>query len=260
MDDDMEMTPKAVLQPRKPGENLKVAKVVLRRRELNLKAAADRAAQFAKLRRQRKEYKKGALNLISPEKLVKQSLTKRRDHIRQKNVFKKKKPNAAKCSSKVLAVVHNGRAVAGAEIKKTMRQLGLKKHQVQFYANNDDVLRKLWVLKPWVFWGPPKFKTIFNLIHKKMCWKDPAKPKERIPLSDNSMIETALGDLGIICTEDLAHTLHTGSKHFDKVRERLWPVQLDDHRKANGMIRAKYYAKGDIGKDINVRLEKVIGE
>jgi len=38
---------RAVLQPRNPGESLKVAETVLKRRERNLKAASEKAAAIA---------------------------------------------------------------------------------------------------------------------------------------------------------------------------------------------------------------------
>ena len=63
-------TGKSILRPKNPGENLKVAVTVLRRRDRNLKAAAERAAKIVKKKRQTARSKK--LNLVRAESLVKQ--------------------------------------------------------------------------------------------------------------------------------------------------------------------------------------------
>ena len=43
--------------------------------------------------------------------------------------------------------------------------------------------------------------------------------KERIPLTDNSIIENVLGDLNIICIEDIVHEIYTVGGNFKQVRD-----------------------------------------
>lgn len=44
--------------------------------------------------------------------------------------------------------------------------------------------------------------------------------KQRIPLSDNSVIETALKQYDILCVEDLVHEIFTAGPNFKQVRFR----------------------------------------
>jgi len=257
MDDDPQ---KAVLQPRNPGESIKVAETVLKRRDRNLKAASDRAAQIARIRNNKKEYKKGKLKIIRAEKLVKDCRNRLNDRRRLKNCGKK--PLGKKGKGRIIAAVRNGRIGTSEEAKVTLRELGLTgRNSLVFLPNTDDSATKLRKAKPYTFYGPPTFKMVFDLIHKRASFKDPEQPKERKALSDNVLIEKHLGDLGVLCTEDLAHVIHTRSKQFEKVSERLWPIRLNDAKKVTGsMMNEKYFTTGNIGEGINNKLVKLLGE
>ncbi|OLP86213.1 Protein disulfide-isomerase-like protein EhSep2 [Symbiodinium microadriaticum] len=61
---------KAKIQPRRPGETIKVAETVLRRRDRNLKAQAKRAEQIQQQKKKAK-HTKGKLRIIKAEKLIK---------------------------------------------------------------------------------------------------------------------------------------------------------------------------------------------
>merc|ERR1712072_1172184 len=117
-----------------------------------------------------------------------------------------------------------------------MGAIGLgKRHTLVFLPNTEDVARQLRIAKPYAFWGVPTFKMVCNLIHKRAAFRDPENPRERTALSDNVLIEKHLGDLGVLCTEDLAHVLHTGGKAFKDVNQRLVPVSLGNAKTASGM-------------------------
>jgi len=250
---------KVTLQPRRPGESVKVAETVLKRRDRNLQAAAQRAAAVAKVRRNQKEYKKGKLRIVRAEKLVKNARIRQADRRRLMNGKKKKVPQAPR--GRTLAVVRNGRLGGMREVKKTMKALGInKRHTLVFLPNTEDTVTSLNVCKPFLFWGRPSFKTVFNVVHKKVVFRDPDAPKGRTILSDNTLIEKHLGDLGVLCTEDLAHTLHTNGKAFREVSDRLWPVPLGDAKKANGMVHDKKFTFGDLSGAIDMKLSKLLGE
>lgn len=132
---------KVVLRPRRPGENIKVAETVLKRRDRNLKAAAQRAEQVARIRKSQKEYKKGKLNIIRAEKLVKNSRTRIMDAHRLKTQEKKKKPKLQQ--GHVVSIGRNGRLGGTREVKKALRELGLaKRHTMVFQLNNEDTSKK----------------------------------------------------------------------------------------------------------------------
>jgi len=253
---------KAVLRPRRPGESIKVAETVLKRRDRNLKAAAERAKQIANIRRNQKDWKKGgSLKIITAGKLVKDSLIRANDRRRLKNNHKKKKPKPY--NGKVLAVVRNGRMGGSGEVKKTLREVGLtRRHSMVFRPNTEEILRDLHTCKPFLFWGAPNFKAVLNIVHKRALFRNPEAEHGKTVLSDNVLIEKHLGDLGILCTEDLAHVIHGGfkSKYFKEVTDRLWPVPLGDARKSSGMVHDKKFTMGDLQRDINDKLAKLIGE
>mmetsp|Transcript_1959 Transcript_1959/g.4470 ORF Transcript_1959/g.4470 Transcript_1959/m.4470 type:complete len:262 (-) Transcript_1959:250-1035(-) len=252
-------TGKAVIRPRRPGENIKVAETVLKRRDRNLKDKAERAAQVARIRQQQKQFKKGKLKIIRAEKLVKNCLTRDNDRKRLKNMPKKKKPKPWK--GKVLAVARNGRMGGSKEVKLCLKELGLRmRHTLVFQQNNEETLQKLNTCKPFVFWGPPSFKAVFNLVHKKALFRDPDAEGGKTALSDNVLIEKHLGDLGVLCTEDLAHVVHNATKHFSEVTARLWPVPIGDAKKARGLVHDKKFTYGDQQRAINLKLEKLLGE
>lgn len=50
--------------------------------------------------------------------------------------------------------------------------------------------------------------------------------KSRIPLTDNGVVEGALGGHGIICVEDLVHEIFTAGPAFKQANNFLWPFKL----------------------------------
>lgn len=250
---------KAVLRPRNPGESIKVAETVLKRRDRNLKAAADRAAQIARIKVQKKEYKKGKLNIIRAERLVKNSRNRQGDRRRLLNVEKKPLPKINK--GRILAAVRNGRMGGSKEAKATLRNLGLKnRHSLVFLPNDKGSSKTLRRVKPFAFWGPVSFKVVENLIHKRAAFRDPSQPDVRTALSDNVLIEKHLGDLGVLCTEDLAHAIATKSKLFEQVNARLWPIPLGDAKKAGKLVHDRNFTFGDLREGMADKIEELLGE
>lgn len=259
--DEGENTAKAVLRPRNPGESIKVAETVLRRRDRNIKAAAERAAQLAKVKSKKQDYKKGKIRIIRAEKFVKNALLRQADRRRIRRLEIKKPNPKPTTGGKVVAVARNGRLGGSHEVKQALKAMGLaQRNTLVFLANTEETEKKLQLCRPFAYWGKPSFKVLFNLIHKKAMFKDPEAPTERVMLSDNVLIEKHLGDLGVLCTEDLAHVLHTRPPHFEQVVARLWPIQIGETRKSNGMVRDEKWIFGALGPTMNLKLQKLIGE
>ena len=87
------------------------------------------------------------------------------------------------------------------------------------YTTSSD-LRKV---EPYIMFGYPNLKTVRELIYKRGYGK---VNKQRIPLTDNAVIEKVLGDKGIICIEDLIHEIYTCGPHFKECANFLWPFKL----------------------------------
>ncbi len=71
----------------------------------------------------------------------------------------------------------------------------------------------------------PSLKTIRELIYKRGYGK---VNHQRTRLTDNSIIETALGKFGLICVEDLIHEIYTQGPHFKEAANFLWPFKLNN--------------------------------
>jgi len=74
-------------------------------------------------------------------------------------------------------------------------------------------------VEPFITYGYPSRKTISNLIYKRGFAKISA---QRIPLTNNKLIEDNLGKFGIICIEDLIHEIVTCGPHFKQANNFLW--------------------------------------
>lgn len=97
-------------------------------------------------------------------------------------------------------------------------------------------------------------------MHKKALFRDADSENGFTVLSDNVLIEKHLGDLGVLCTEDLAHVIHTGGKAFKEVTNRLLPVPLGNAKKASGMVHDQYFTWGDLKRGIDAQLTKMMGD
>lgn len=260
-------TPKAVLAPRRPGEGIKVAETALKRRDINLKAVAARKAKIAEIRKSKKDVRKGNLKVQRLEKIVQQAREKGRDRIRlrimERNArYKKKKP--LDLSHSVIAVIRNGRKGGTREVKKNMMLMGIKKrHTCRIVPNDEETAKRLEVCKPFLFWGPPGHNVLHTLVQKKAVFREPnpeGGEDGRKVLSDNVLIEKHLGDLGVLCTEDLVHVLFNQAEHFDTVNRRLWPFQLDNPKLATTMVADILHPYGNKGDAINERIVELIGK
>lgn len=258
-----ENTAKAILRPRNPGESIKVAETVLKRRDRNLKAAAERAKQNAKVRKQRNEHRKGKLNIVRAEILVKNQHKKQMDRNRIKHSKKKfpKGPKRVGGGCKTIIACRNGRSGGCIETKATLKKLGLgDKNTMIFLPNTPDVAAKLLTCKPFCYWGKISYKSLMNIVHKKAMFRSPESPGEKVLLSDNTLIEKHLGDVGVLCTEDLAHTLWTNDQNFEAVTKRLWPIRIGEIRKTSGLIKETGFTQGNLQDAMDMKLTKLLGD
>lgn len=73
----------------------------------------------------------------------------------------------------------------------------------------------LQIIEPYVTYGEANLKSVRELIYKRGYGK---VNKQRIPLSDNKIIEENLGKYGILSIEDLVHEIVTAGPHFKQAR------------------------------------------
>jgi len=127
-----------------------------------------------------------------------------------------------------------------------------------FVKLNKATIQMLRIVDPYIAWGYPSQKTIRQLIYKRGYLKVSG---QRLPLTDNAMVEQKLGDLDIICVEDMIHQIWTVGPHFKRVTNFLWPFKLSNplggfRKKANHFVEGGDY--GNREDLINALLDRMI--
>ncbi|KAH6797489.1 Ribosomal protein L30/L7 family protein [Perilla frutescens var. hirtella] len=117
-----------------------------------------------------------------------------------------------------------------------------------FLKVNKATVNMLHRVEPYVTYGYPNLKSVRELIYKRGFGK---VNKQRIALTDNSIIEQVLGKHGIICMEDLIHEILSVGPHFKEANNFLWPFQLKAPLGGLQKKRNHYVEGGDAGNREN---------
>ncbi|KAH7671706.1 large subunit ribosomal protein L7e protein [Dioscorea alata] len=117
-----------------------------------------------------------------------------------------------------------------------------------FLKVNKATMNMLHRVEPYVTYGYPNLKSVRELIYKRGYGK---LNKQRTPLTENSIIEQALGKYGIICIEDLIHEIMTVGPHFKEANNFLWPFKLKAPLGGLKKKRNHYVEGGDAGNREN---------
>lgn len=270
MDDDH----KAVLRPRKPGEQLKVAETVLRRRDRNLKAAADRAKKVLAQKAKSAKRTHAKIDVKSAPKLLQNRRRAHQEKNRLKTLSKKMALSAKqvekgisrvgmikKCVTKgrkVLLCIRNAREGGTQEVKVTLKRLRLTgRNRGVFVLNNEEMMKDLKVVEPFVFWGPPTLETVTDLLYKK-AHTTLDENKEPVPLQDNRVVEEELGQHGLLCVEDLVDCVYHAKDSFTHVSKLLLPMQFADARQ-EGLHKEIRHIFGAVNRKIDGHLAKLLG-
>jgi len=163
-------------------------------------------------------------------------------------------------ASKVLLVIRvRGIMRMSPKVTSIMRLLRLRQiNNAVFLKVNHATMTMLRYVEPFVTYGEPSKKVVSDLIYKRGFGK---VNKQRIPLTDNSVIEKALGNKDIICIEDLIHEILTVGPAFKEANNFLWPFKLNN---PNGAWKNKgihFSEGGDAGnreEEINALAKRMI--
>ena len=110
------------------------------------------------------------------------------------------------------------------KVKKILQLLRLRQiHNGVFVRINAASLKMLRLVEPYIAYGYPNLKSVKELIYKRGFGKVSG---QRVPLSDNTVVEAGLGKYGIVCVEDLVHEIYTCGPNFKEAANYLWPVKL----------------------------------
>merc|ERR1719152_262179 len=169
----------------------------------------------------------------------------------QKRLVDAKRPVAGKlfvpAQPKVLLVVRvKGINKVAPKSKLILRLLRLRQiHNAAFVKVNKASLSMLNKVSPYITWGVPNRKTIESLVYKRGYGK---VNRQRIRLSDNFIVEQALGKMGVICMEDIVNEILTCGPNFKQVNNFLWPFKLNTP-KGGYTYRTKSYLNGGVTGD-----------
>lgn len=203
--------PETVLKRRKARDELKAAALAQRKTEKT--AAKTRRAGMLK----------------RAEEYVKEYRTAERSTIEAKRAARAAGDFYVEPQAK-LAFVVRIRGINGVspKVRKVLQLLRLRQiNNAAFVKLNKATLQMLQMVKPYIAWGYPNLKSVRELVYKRGFGK---VNKQRLALTDNSLIEDALGAHGIVCVEDLIHEIFTVGAHFKEANNFLWPFKLNSAR------------------------------
>lgn len=145
-------------------------------------------------------------------------------------------------------------------VKRALSRMRLRNINEGVFLRYDASHRKLLQLvEPWVVYGHPMKGVVEDLVERRGFGTIDGK---RVALSDNTIIEQALGDdCGIICREDMVHELNEVGGGFTKVAQFLWPFRLSHQtthfeRETLRFTQGKNY--GDKGERINEFIKQML--
>jgi len=131
------------------------------------------------------------------------------------------------------------------KVKKILQLLRLRQiHNGVFVKVNKATINMLRLVENYVTYGPPNLNTVQELIYKRGYGK---VDKQRIPLTDNSIIAKSLGSHNIICMEDLVHEIYTCGPHFKEANNFLWPFKLSSPLGGYTRKKIHFCEGGDYG-------------
>jgi len=208
----------------------------------NKELGAQKAQAFAEKKKKNKEIrhllKTRTLKFEKGYRKAKQRLvTLRREARKSGNFFREPEPQL------VFVTRISGINKLSPKPRKILQLLRLRQlHNGVFLKMSKPVKNMLKYVQPYITYGYPNLKTVRDLIYKRGYAKVKFGRcgKQRIPLSDNSIISDNLGQYGIHGVEDLIHEIYTVGKNFKHASNFLWPFKLSSPRKGFSKKRHGY--------------------
>ncbi|KAH6771892.1 Ribosomal protein L30/L7 family protein [Perilla frutescens var. frutescens] len=233
-----------------------IPEVVLKKRKNNEQWAIRRKLQQQE---RAKRLKSGNFIIKKPEQFIREYRDKEIDFIQMKSRGKRSRLASVTLESKLLFVIRiRGKNDMHPNTRKILYSLRLRKiFSGVFVKANEGLMELLQKVEPYVTYGYPNVKSVKDLIYKKGVVK---VGKERIPLTDNNIVEQELGQHNIICIEDIANEIVNVGSHFKAVTSFLCPFVLNNPEKALQGKKKRFDDGGDSGnrKDqINDLLSKM---
>ncbi|XP_042507247.1 60S ribosomal protein L7-2-like [Macadamia integrifolia] len=220
-----------------------VQETVLKKRKNNEEWAIRRKEQLGQKKLRSKENRK--LIFKRAEQYIKEYRNQELDLVQMKHRGKRQKSSPVALKSNLLFIIRIcGTNDMHPKTRKILHYLRLKRILAGVFVKaNDGIMDMLRRVEPYVTYGYPNLKSVKELVYKKGSGKIGG---QRVPLTDNNIIEQALGKHGIICLEDIVHEIATVGPHFKEVVSFLWPFKLNKTEDVQGK-KKMYKDGGDAG-------------
>ncbi|KAK4447065.1 60S ribosomal protein L7 [Podospora aff. communis PSN243] len=222
-----------------------VPETLLKKRKSQEKARAERAAEIEKKKQANKE-KRGVI-FKRAEKYVKEYRDAEREKVRLARAAKQDGAFHVPAEGKLIFLIRikgiNKIAPKPRKILQLLRLLQI--NNGVFIRVTKATAEMIKIVEPWVAYGYPNLKSVKELIYKRGYGK---VNKQRVALTDNSIIEENLGQYGIICMEDLIHEIFTVGPNFKQAANFLWPFKLSNPTGGFRPRKFKHFIEGgDLG-------------
>ncbi|QRV85929.1 ribosomal L30 N-terminal domain [Ceratobasidium sp. AG-Ba] len=222
-------------------QRVEVPETLLKKRKQSDKQREEKLAAALKARKARAA--KRQVIFKRADTYVKEYLAKEQEEVRLRRAARAAGDYYIAGQPKVLFVVRikgiNKMAPKPRKILQLLRLLQINNGVfVKVTRATGQMLR---LVEPYVTYGEPNLKTVRELIYKRGYAK---VNKQRVPLSDNAVIERELGKFGIISVEDLVHEIITVGPNFKQASNFLWPFKLSNPTGGWRTRKFKHYVQG----------------
>lgn len=114
---------------------------------------------------------------------------------------------------------------AANPIKKALNALRLTQRYTGVFLRCDEITHALIkTAEPFITFGYPSQASIEKLIRKRA---KVTKDNLEMPLKDNTLVEEALEDIGVLCIDDIIYEISHPGEHFDRVSRFLSAFKLN---------------------------------
>jgi large subunit ribosomal protein L7e len=235
--------------------DIEVPETFLKKRKQNEKAREERLAAATAARKASKAKRKVIFKRA--ESYVKEYLSKEKEEVRLKRAARTAGDFYVPAQPKVYFVVRirgiNEIAPKPRKILQLLRLLQI--NNGVFVKVTKATQQMLRLVEPYVTYGEPNLKSVRELIYKRGYGK---VNKQRIPLSNNAVIESSLGQYDILSVEDLVHEIFTTGPNFKQASNFLWPFKLSNPTGGWRTRKFKHYVQGGDFGDRETNINKLI--
>ncbi|CAI2377857.1 unnamed protein product [Moneuplotes crassus] len=247
-----------------PEENYSTQNLIRKRRrneEVNRKREEGRVKDVMMAQR-RKKGQAGAEDIKDPEFFAKRYRKQQKSYViykRKKNaVLRHEAVIEKKEGAAILAIrVKDDKHISKQEMV-ILTKFGLtKKHNAGFIENTIANLKTLKKVENYIVYGQPSKTLIEDLLKYRGYAKVDGK---KVPISDNNMIEAALGDIDIICVEDIVESLYK-NENIAKINEFMFNFIMSHNKHMNSKYSMREKTRtfsGRLGKRSTPHLDHII--